>query len=194
MFLFCRCDYLNYVVKETLRINPPTQASTSYEALTDITICGVPISKGTQIYINIGKNDWHILDILIHLKYFKQLLSFWAISESKHNTIVSCHYNPKEWHEPKKFIPERFDSNSEYFWKPGTNESRGAYSYIPFSIGPRACPGLSFAMIEIKTLLAYLLCRVDYEIDEDYMTSEHVFFELEGDVNLPGKITKKFHY
>jgi cytochrome P450 len=92
------------------------------------------------------------------------------------------------------FIPERFDPNSEYFNKPGTTESRGTFSYIPFSIGARACPGVSFAMLEIKTLLAYLLCRVDYEIDASIMKDEHAFFELEANINLPGRITKKFHY
>ena len=57
MFYFCRWEYLNYVVKECLRINPPTQASTSYEATEDITICGVPIKNKTQIYLNIGNEN-----------------------------------------------------------------------------------------------------------------------------------------
>lgn len=50
-----RCDYLNYVVKESMRIDPPTFATTSYKTLENLTICGVPVAKGTKLSVNIGK-------------------------------------------------------------------------------------------------------------------------------------------
>ena len=45
--------------------------------------------------------------------------------------------DPSEWHDPEKFIPERFDCKSELFFKPGTNKPRSLYCSTPFSLGPR---------------------------------------------------------
>ena len=39
------CDYLGYVVKEALRIDPPAVESICYKSLQDIEICGIPIPK-----------------------------------------------------------------------------------------------------------------------------------------------------
>merc|ERR1712173_34083 len=51
--------------------------------------------------------------------------------------------NPDEWIEPSKFIPERFDENSEYFLTPhGTR--RNPYSFSPFLGGSRICIGKTF--------------------------------------------------
>ena len=39
--------------------------------------------------------------------------------------------NPAEWIEPRKFIPERFNSDSKYYLTPSGNK-RNAYSFSPF--------------------------------------------------------------
>jgi cytochrome P450 len=39
--------------------------------------------------------------------------------------------NPKEWKEPSRFYPERFDPSSEHFKTPAGN-SRNPYSFSPF--------------------------------------------------------------
>ena len=50
------------------------------------------------------------------------------------------HLNPNEWHQPFKFIPERFDPNSKYFKTP-SGKNRNEYSFIPFHFGDRKCLG-----------------------------------------------------
>ena len=45
--IFEDCDYLNYVIKEGLRFDPPSPHTLPYFVKEDITICGVPISKGS---------------------------------------------------------------------------------------------------------------------------------------------------
>mmetsp|Transcript_14930 Transcript_14930/g.17270 ORF Transcript_14930/g.17270 Transcript_14930/m.17270 type:complete len:217 (+) Transcript_14930:406-1056(+) len=101
--LYEECDYLNYVIKEGLRIDPPATVGLKYQANQDVTLCGVHFEKGTIFGYS----------------------------------IIMPHYNPRDWHEPEEFIPERFDPESKYFYKPGTETSRDPKSYIPFSTGIR---------------------------------------------------------
>ncbi|CAH0727718.1 unnamed protein product, partial [Brenthis ino] len=64
--------------------------------------------------------------------------------------IWGCHRDPKYWgpdaehFDPDRFLPERF--NLEH-----------ACSYMPFSNGPRNCVGYQFALMSIKTSLAWIL-------------------------------------
>ena len=46
-------DYMNYVIKETLRIDGPAMQCIMYYVKEDLTICGVPFKKGTKIHPNI---------------------------------------------------------------------------------------------------------------------------------------------
>ena len=50
--MYSECDYLSYVTKESLRIDPTAISGLWYMALEDITICGIPFSKGTLFAVN----------------------------------------------------------------------------------------------------------------------------------------------
>jgi len=58
------------------------------------------------------------------------------------------HRHRKLWEKPDHFIPERFLSEG------GLPQSK--FAYVPFSIGPRICAGLSFGQAEATFCLATL--------------------------------------
>ncbi|XP_055589829.1 cytochrome P450 9e2-like [Uranotaenia lowii] len=63
--------------------------------------------------------------------------------------IVAIHQDPKYYAEPEKFDPERFNAQNRTRITPGT--------YLPFGIGPRNCIGSRLALMEVKSIVYYLL-------------------------------------
>jgi len=59
------------------------------------------------------------------------------------------HKDERHWPDPEKFIPERFLRNAA--------EKRYAYSYIPFSAGPRNCIGQRFALLTEKIMISSII-------------------------------------
>ena len=70
-------------------------------------------------------------------------------------SILTQHYNPTNWFEPQKFIPERFDPDNKYFLTPD-GKTRDPLAYIPFSFGTRSCPGQALAKLEVKVMVSRL--------------------------------------
>jgi len=79
--------------------------------------------------------------------------------------------NPKEWREPKKFIPERFDFNSPYYLTPEIDgqpgKKRHPMSFGPFLGGKRVCLGKTFAENVVKSIIPIILTQVDFEVGPD---------------------------
>lgn len=61
------------------------------------------------------------------------------------------HRHKAYWKDPDAFIPERFLNE--------TSGQRAKYCYIPFSAGPRRCPGSQLAMTEAVLILAMIVQR-----------------------------------
>ncbi|XP_033751860.1 cytochrome P450 3A29-like isoform X2 [Pecten maximus] len=56
--------------------------------------------------------------------------------------IYCVHYDPDNWADPEKFIPERFASDHD------------PLTFLPFGYGPRNCVGMRLALMELKMSLS----------------------------------------
>lgn len=83
------------------------------------------------------------------------------------------HRNCDHWHEPDKFIPERFHNDAAV--------ERQKFAYIPFGAGPRNCLGDEIAMLEMQMHIAYMLKHFEITLN----STDQI--ELEADVNLRPK-------
>lgn len=76
-------------------------------------------------------------------------------------SIGNIHSDPKEWHKPDQFIPDRFDSNSEYFKRPD-GKQRHPLSFSPFTSGRRICIGKTFAEILARHTIPLIYYHYDF--------------------------------
>nr|WP_314073718.1 cytochrome P450 [uncultured Roseococcus sp.] len=71
------------------------------------------------------------------------------------------HRSPDLWDDPMAFRPERF-----------LGEARPQpYSYLPFSAGPRLCPGMSFGINEAVICLATIMGRMHLELRPGFVAT-----------------------
>jgi cytochrome P450 len=72
--------------------------------------------------------------------------------------VYSIHHDPRWFPEPAEFIPSRF--------APERETEIPANAYLPFGIGPRACIGRRFAMMEGPLILAELARQFELELPD----------------------------
>lgn len=83
------------------------------------------------------------------------------------------HRNPQFWSDPERFDPDRFSEAAA--------AGRNRFCYLPFALGPRACIGEHFAMIEMIVHVAMLARRIRLSYRPRHP------LELECQVNLRSK-------
>ncbi|XP_059612486.1 probable cytochrome P450 9f2 [Phlebotomus argentipes] len=72
--------------------------------------------------------------------------------------IGDFHFNPEYFPDPNKFDPERFSDENKHLINPNT--------YLPFGIGPRNCIGSRFALMEVKSLIFYLIINFHFDLSD----------------------------
>ena len=66
----------------------------------------------------------------------------------------SIHRDPRNFHTPDAFLPERWFSN-------GAGEHNTA-AFFPFSYGPANCAGKNLALMEMRMLLCWVIRRFQF--------------------------------
>ncbi|XP_069737673.1 cytochrome P450 4F3-like [Phaenicophaeus curvirostris] len=74
-------------------------------------------------------------------------------------SIYGTHHNPDLWPEPQVFDPLRFS--------PENSQNRSPFAFIPFSAGPRSCIGQSFAVAEMKVVVALTVAKFVVRLDPE---------------------------
>ena len=95
--------------------------------------------------------------------------------------------HPEQWQMPEEFIPERFNPSSPFYKKPD-GKPRSPFSFIPFSCGPRSCPGNIFAIQMIKIFLIVTVLNWKWTIDESFILPGTPSFVIPSQDRLIGKI------
>lgn len=75
-------------------------------------------------------------------------------------SIYGTHHNPTVWPDSNVYNPYRFD--------PDNPQQRSPLAYVPFSAGPRNCIGQSFAMAEMRVVVALTLLRFRLSVDRTH--------------------------
>uniref|UniRef100_A0A8D0JQC4 Phylloquinone omega-hydroxylase CYP4F2-like n=1 Tax=Sus scrofa TaxID=9823 RepID=A0A8D0JQC4_PIG len=88
-------------------------------------------------------------------------------------SIFGTHHNPLVWQDPEVYDPFRFD--------PENIKERSPLAFIPFSAGPRNCIGQTFAMTEMKVVLALTLLRFRVlPVEEEPRRKPELILRAEG--------------
>lgn len=157
-------NYLNLVLKETLRLHPvaPLIPRVCQEGF-DISDYDIP--KGTTVVVNL----WAI-GILIYLTNTinsnmnhgnSKAIIFIKISCSSIDyTFGLTGRDSKYWKDPEEFVPERFSEGNIA----GTDTKGMDLDFFPFGAGRRNCPGKFFGSAVFELTLANLLYHFNWEL------------------------------
>ncbi len=76
-------------------------------------------------------------------------------------SLLALHQHPDYWYLPNDFFPDRFSTEN-------INETiKHPFQYIPFGAGGRNCIGQRFSQMSIIVIMAILLSKYHFTLDED---------------------------
>ncbi|MEY2930488.1 MAG: hypothetical protein RL033_1237, partial [Pseudomonadota bacterium] len=93
------------------------------------------------------------------------------------SSVYHTHRMPEVYEHPGRFSPTRWERLDP-----------GPYAYSPFGAGPRMCIGASFALMEIKLVLAILLQRFRLSLPPGTRVGRAVSITMRPDPGLPMRI------
>ena len=85
-------------------------------------------------------------------------------------TVNFCaiHKDPKEWIDPERYEPDRFNPNSPMYLTP-EGKMRNPFSFCPFFGGKRICIGKTLA----DFMTVFTLPLVMYHFDFEFISPDH---------------------
>lgn len=158
--------YTRYAYMESLRIEPPASLTTIQTFNRDVTFESGVKSKLPKFTLKKG--------------------------EAFMIAIEEIQKDPKQWHEPDSFIPERFDEKSPYYLRPN-GEPRHPLAYSPFLGGKRICLGKTFAEITTRLTVPILMHSLNFEYVEKahYESKPKYTIGMMGIKKIMLKVTKR---
>ncbi|CAM0143106.1 unnamed protein product [Umbelopsis sp. WA50703] len=85
--------------------------------------------------------------------------------------IFLAHHNPAVWKDPEQFRPERFAAGGE-----NEENAKNGLAWAPFGNGARQCIGMNFSLAEQRVVLAMLLRKFTWSLQEDSIHKDHIVF------------------
>jgi cytochrome P450 len=75
-------------------------------------------------------------------------------------SILALHQREDYWYLPTQFFPDRFSAENV------AETIKHPFQYLPFGAGSRNCIGQRFAQMAVVVILAILLSKYHFEVDE----------------------------
>eukprot|EP00479_Gromia_sphaerica_P009549 TRINITY_DN405_c0_g1_i4.p1 TRINITY_DN405_c0_g1~~TRINITY_DN405_c0_g1_i4.p1 ORF type:complete len:173 (-),score=39.22 TRINITY_DN405_c0_g1_i4:162-680(-) len=142
------------MLEEIDRVSPNIEDPIEYKQLKQFTYVDWVVQEGLRLYPpaptaqRVCQEDIEIGGHLI------------PKNTTVHIPIWSVHHDDRNYRDPEKFDPQRWDPESDEFKK------RHPMAWIPFTEGPRKCIGYRFALEELKIVLVNLYKNFTFTISE----------------------------
>ena len=94
----------------------------------------------------------------------------------------TTHHDPTLYSEPQRFLPQRWETIDP-----------SPYEYLPFGAGPRMCIGATFAMIEIKIVLAMIVQRFTLALEPNARIDRQIKITLSPKYGMPMRVALPDH-